>query len=238
MEITLFPFYYTNILILAPGRNTLFPLDRAGTSGTPVAERVSLTRDRLFLLLSWTLNTMIILLNTWLNYMHKYFSIFSSYKIILHNTRNWKLYVQTCDGAWLFKQCEHSPLAPESLPLQVAVHAAPDAPGLLSVKVSISPSSYLVSANNVREAAEEAFVFVVTFHQEMQIFLWLLTRHRLVVTGRGIQTIKERKTVLSVDYINQILQVLHSVIECYTVSLVFLRKNNLQGYYYLLNRRL
>lgn len=34
-------------------------------------------------------------------------------------------------------------------------------------------SSYLVSAKNVREAAKEAFIFMITFHQEMEIFLWL-----------------------------------------------------------------
>ena len=34
-------------------------------------------------------------------------------------------------------------------------------------------SSYLVSAKNVREAAKETFIFMITFHQEMEIFLWL-----------------------------------------------------------------
>lgn len=53
---------------------------------------------------------------------------------------------------------------------------------------------YLVRANDVREAAQEAFVLVIAFHQEMQVLL-RLQRTQAGVIAR-IQKIKQKKMYL------------------------------------------
>lgn len=93
--------------------------------------------------------------------------------LFLNNKRNNCSYNQTCDGTLLVKP-QGLPGVPESFPpqegegwgrcLQLPIH---------SRLLSTSRSSYLVGADNVREAAKEAFIFMITFHQEMEVFLWL-----------------------------------------------------------------
>lgn len=84
-----------------------------------------------------------------------------------------------CDGTLLLKHAKHFQLVPESSCLRSVLEGKARAGGPARKAHSrvafceLPQSHYLVSADNIWEAAKETFIFMVTFHQEMEIFLWL-----------------------------------------------------------------